>query len=235
MKEIIVNGLVSLGAAFLGAWFAYRFNLKQQKKWDKQRQEEEKKKEREEQILQLSYLQTYLIAYIGWCQKIEFTLKRYLDRYDKLYQRTDKLTPEEALQLGSSFIDAKYRFQNNYEKLYFTSTCPQFLLCLAKVDTGIQWLCSSLDFLNTSLASVLSKVQTPEDVPGALYVNKYNLKNALQLVYSTAASLDEMLQVLYTYVDQNNLKLPVILKCDESVKAFLEMSKNKVKECRNEK
>ena len=68
MKEFLMSinwgdAIVTLLAAFFGAWFAYRFNLRQQKKWDDERNEEEKREQRLAQLSELNYLQTYLHFY----------------------------------------------------------------------------------------------------------------------------------------------------------------------------
>jgi len=136
MTEIIVNGIVSLGAAFLGAWFAYRFNLRQQKKWDKERKDEEQEDQRAKQVLELNYLQTYLHARIDdLCEIYE-----KIDAQRKLYNRTKsnsyQILKRDENDFFVTYVEFSSKFSCNWDALAFTRNEPEFIYTLGRVETA---------------------------------------------------------------------------------------------------
>lgn len=136
MTEIIVNGCVSLGAAFLGAWFAYRFNLKQQKKWDQERKEAEQEEQRTKEILELNYLQTYLHARVDDLYEIYQKLDSQWQLYNRTRENNYRIPKQDEDDFFLIFVEFSSKFSCNWDALAFTRNDPEFIYTLGRVETS---------------------------------------------------------------------------------------------------
>ena len=234
MTEILVNGLVSLGAAFFGAWFAYRFNLKQQKKWDKERQEEEKEEKRAEQILQLNYLQTYLYATIDDLFDIAQQLDSKKDLYERIISHNYEITQLDIDIINTIFVDFSSRFKSNWDALYFTSNEPDFMYSLGRAETALQHFISGHTFevQNSwnrvkSFREALNNNKNKKDtIKQFIDIGRDNNKSEIFRMQKAVACLDIMINVLNKYANKHKIELKSI-SYDSDTKKFVKDCLNK--------
>lgn len=130
------DATVTLLATFLGAWFAYKFSLRQQKQWDKERKSEEKEKQRAEQVLQLNYLQTYLYALIDDLYEHYQVLNCKHDLYANIIVNNYLISQADLENISIVFVDFSSKFRSNWDALYFTSNEPDFMYFLGLAETS---------------------------------------------------------------------------------------------------
>ena len=238
MTEIIVNGFVSLGAAFLGAWFAYRFNLKQQKKWDKERNEEEKREQQLSQLSHLNYLQTYLHSYVDDFYSIYQKLKYRKHLYKRIIKKNYNLDKLETQELFTVFVDFSYQFSINKKDFLFTINEPPFLYVLAKVETLIQRFNRAHVFGNEMLLKEKEMLYRDlQQYPNfskwivSEFINKHlhNLNEQIYLLQKTVACIDKMLEVFYDYTKEYHFYNLADLSYSNAVKPLVNSSKKIMK------
>lgn len=230
------NAVVTLLAAFFGAWFAYRFNLRQQRKWDKERKEEEDKKQKEMQILQLNYLQTYLYSYLeefyDIYQKLDFKQQLYKSMIKKNYQ----ITKSEFDDMCVVFIDFSSQFRDNWEKLSFIYNNSEFISSLARVETAIHRFVFSHDKgIGQFGADVKNLRQQLEKIPTKKFIllrdfidkQKYNNGEEIFRLQQAVGAIGKMLKVFETYVTSHNLKLNK-LSYSFKIKKFVNQAQREV-------
>ena len=233
MTEIIVNGIVSLGAAFLGAWFAYRFNLRQQKKWDKERKEEELSAQREEQKLQLNYLQTYLYAYVDEFFEIcQILLSKQIICF-KIKENNYKGKKSDWEKLFVIYDDLSFAFASNKDKLFFTSTDPEFIRNLANVETGIKRFNSLHNSANRSLEKRKISLRDVEQMPERVQYNLrkecidvclFNINSEIYVLQKAVFDIDHMLKCFWKYVKKHDITGLSKLSYKQHTKIFVQQA-----------
>lgn len=140
------DAIVTLLAAFGGAWFAYLFNLKQQEKWDKERKNEEQEEQHAKEILELNYLQTYLYFYLDELQEIYNKLDYKQGLYEDIKHANYNVTKEQQEVLFTFHIDFSSPIKINWNELSFTNNEPEFIYSLSHAETAIHRFVHSHEF-----------------------------------------------------------------------------------------
>ena len=193
------DAIVTLLAAFFGAWFAYRFNLRQQKKWDEERKKEEQKNEKEKQSLQLNYLHVYLHAYIEIFYHISSLLKDRMAIYDNIASKNYVMNTMEEMNIKSIFVDTTYRFEINTNDFSFARNSAAFIVKLAGVETSIQRFNAQMQFFNHSVYDSVYNYQLTKDLKSLIENGRANLAQAIKLLYSGVLNMETMLDELRVY------------------------------------
>lgn len=254
MKEFLMSinwgdAIVTLLAAFFGAWFAYRFNLRQQKKWDDERNEEEKREQRLAQLSELNYLQTYLHFYADELFDCYQKLKSKQQLYDKIKQNKYQLSDKDLDDVSVVFSDFSSKFESNWKDLSFTNNDPLFIYTLAKLETAIQRFNKSHSFGVENFSKDLCELRrgiaaftrSNMDIIVKPFVKKqqYNNGEEIFLICYAAVTLDEMIGVFneyaktngYHFVEDNKKEEGLsILSYSKHVEKFIEKSKTEVYE-----
>lgn len=244
MGEILVNGMVSLGAAFLGAWFAYRFNLRQQKQWDEERNNKEKEEQQLEQLLQLNYLQTYLHFYADELYDCYQKLQDKQQLYNKIKQNKYQLSKEDLYDVSIVFSDLSSKVENNWKTLSFTNNEPLFNYTLAKLETAIQRFNNVHAFGLETFRRDLNELKRGLGIVGGrnlelvvkpfIEKQKHNNGEEIFLICYAAVTLNEMISVFKGYVHNNGYNFVKnnrkekglsILSYSKNVKKFMEKAK----------
>lgn len=257
MKEFLAainwgDAAVTLLAAFGGAWFAYLFNLKQQKKWDKERNEEEKKEKRLAQLSQLNYLQTYLHFYADELYHCYEKLHIKQQIYERIEQNKYQLSEKDLDDISVVFADFSSKFESNWKDLSFTNNNPLFIYTLGKLETAIQRFNNSHSFGIETFRRDLDELKHKLEIvyPGTekhvikpfIKKQKYNNGEEIFLICHAAATLNEMISVFnkyaknngYNFVENNRKEEGLsILSYSKDVEKFIEKAKNEVKEYKN--
>ncbi|WP_428077500.1 hypothetical protein [Candidatus Avelusimicrobium alvi] len=230
------NAIVTLLAAFFGAWFAYRFNLRQQRKWDKERKIEEEKIKQEEQLLQLNYLQTYLHSYLEEFYDIYQKLNYKQQLYKSLIKKNYQATKEDLDNIYIAFIDFSSQFRDNWEKLSFIYNNSEFISSLARVETAIHRFVFSHDKeIEQFGADVKNLRQQLEKIPTKKFIllrdfidkQKYNNGEEIYRLQQAVVCLDTMLNVFEKYVISHNLKLDK-LSYSSKIRKFVNQAQREV-------
>ena len=252
MKEFFAainwgDAIVTLLAAFGGAWFAYLFNLKQQKKWDKERNEEEKEERRRLQLSQLNYLQTYLHFYADELYDCYQKLQAKQQLYDKIKQNKYQLSDKDLDDVSVVFADFSSKFENNWKDISFTNNDPLFIYTLAKLETAIQRFNNSHSFGIETFRRDLDELRRGLGICGGRNLElvvkpfikrqKYNNGEEIFLICYAASTLDEMIGVFnkyakdngYNFVENNKKEEGLsILSYSKHVEKFIEKAKTEV-------
>ena len=234
------NAVITCFSAFLGAWFAYRFNLRQQKKWDAERKKEEEKAEQEEQALQLNYLQTYLYSYIREFYDIFQKLDSKQQLYKEFVKKNYQLTDEDFHAVCTVFIDFSSQFRNNWEQLSFVHNNSEFISSLARVETSIHRFVFSHDkeiehFSREVglLRQHLEKSPQKKQELMRIFIDKHKYNNGEEIfrLQETVVSIDEMLHIFEKYVSAHNYKNRLAsLSYSPKVKKFVQLAKREVRQ-----
>lgn len=241
------DAAVTLLAAFGGAWFAYRFNLKQQEKWDKQRADEGKKEQQLAQLSQLNYLQTYLHFYADELYCCYQKLQAKQELYERIKKNEYQLSDQDLADVSVVFADLSSRFESNWKALSFTNNNPLFNYTLAKLETAIQRFNRSHSFGIETFSKDLDKLRRDLDIYGGRNLDlaikpfvkkqRYNNGEELFLVFHAAVTLDEMIGVFkeyaknsgYNFVENNQKEAGLsILSYSKDVEKFIEKARIEV-------
>lgn len=253
MKEFLTSinwgdAAVTLLAAFGGAWFAYLFNLKQQKKWDTQRTVEEKKEQCLTRLSQLNYLQTYLHFYADELYECYQKLQAKQRLYDRIQRNKYQLFDKDLEDVSVIFADLSSKFENNWKDLSFTNNDPLFNYTLAKLETAIQRFNKSHSFSVENFSKDISELRRELGILAGRHIDlavkpfvkkqKYNNGEEIFLVCYAAVTLDEMLGVFKKYAEDNGYPFVEnnrkeeglsILSYSKHVKEFIEEAKTEIK------
>lgn len=253
MKEFLTSinwgdAAVTLLAAFGGAWFAYLFNLKQQKKWDTQRTVEEKKEQWLRQLSQLNYLQTYLHFYADELYDCYQKLQAKQRLYNRIQRNKYQLFDKDLEDVSVIFADLSSKFENNWKDLSFTNNDPLFNYTLAKLETAIQRFNKSHSFGVENFSKDISELRRELGILAGRHIDlavkpfvkkqKYNNGEEIFLVCYAAVTLDEMLGVFKKYAEDNGYPFVEnnrkeeglsILSYSKHVKEFIEEVKTEIK------
>lgn len=241
------DAAVTLLAAFGGAWFAYRFNLKQQEKWDKQRADDEKKEQRLAQLSQLNYLQTYLHFYADELYDCYQKLQAKQELYERITKNKYQLSDQDLEDVSVVFADLSSKFESNWKTLSFTNNDPLFNYTLAKLETAIQRFNRSHSFGIETFSKDLDKLRRDLDILGGRNLDlavkpfvkkqKYNNGEEIFLICHAVATLDEMIGVFtkyaknngYNFVENNQKEAGLsILSYSKDVEKFIKKAKIEV-------
>lgn len=232
------NAVITCFSAFLGAWFAYRFNLRQQKKWDAERKKEEELAQQREQLLQLNYLQTYLHSqlkeFYDIFQKLDYKQKLYKELVKKNYQLTD----EDFYAVCTVFIDFSSQFRNNWEQLSFVHNNSEFISSLARVETSIHRFVFShdkeIEHFSREVALLrqhLEKSPQKKQELMRVFIDKHKYNNGEEIfrLQEAVVSIDTMLKVFEKYVTSHQIQHNLSrLGYSSKVKKFINQAKREV-------
>lgn len=201
------NAVITCFSAFLGAWFAYRFNLRQQKKWDAERKKEEELRSQANQIIQLNYLKTYLITSLHQFVSIYAILKKKQEQYNAIILQGYKISADAEGSLRQIIVDLSYQMASNADLLMFTMGFPVFLAQLASVETNIKRFQSQIKFFNSRVKDSVRNYQFTGNIKELVDPQKENIQPVFHLLYASVDSIDVMLGVLEDYVNKQGLIL----------------------------
>ena len=235
------NSVITCFSAFLGAWFAYRFNLRQQKKWDAERKKEEEKAEQEEQALQLNYLQTCLHYYIDELYAVYNTLNYKQKLYGAIQKNNYQFTPDNFKEICVVFADFSSKFKINWKGLSFIGGNSKFIYVLAKVDTSIHRFVTShsfgIDCFHEDIVDFKHIIAVANEenkfavVKEFIDKQKYNNGEEIFLLQYAVSSIDEMLHIFEKYVSSHNYKNRLAsLSYSPKVKKFVQLAKREVRQ-----
>lgn len=239
MTEIIVNGIVSLGAAFLGAWFAYRFNLRQQKQWDKERKEADDSAEQVSRISRLNYLKTYLYFYIDELQKIYEKLNYKQQLYEEIKKSRYRTTEQEENELFIFHIDFSSTMKIDWSTLSFTNNEAEFVYALSHVETSIHRFVHSHEFsihrFEKDVEKFKADMEKGKSMSIRLYLTKkfidtqiYNNDSEIFRLQQAVFCIDRMITVLSKYAKTHKYNLNNLSYLPEQIK-FVAKAINEVK------
>lgn len=201
------KAVVTWLAAFFGAWFAYRFNLRQQKKWDDERRKEEEQKNQANQIIQLNYLKTYLITSLHQFVGIYAILKKKQEQYNDIILRGYNISENEERPLRQILVDFSYQMTSNSDLLMFTMGFPILLAQLASVETNIKRFQSQIDFFNSRVNDSVWNYQLTRNIKELVNVQNESIQPVFHLLYASVDSINVMLGLLEKYVNKQGLIL----------------------------
>lgn len=234
------NAVITCFSAFLGAWFAYRFNLRQQKKWDAERKKEEEKAEQEEQALQLNYLQTCLHSQLKEFYDIFQKLNQKQQLYKRIVKKNYQLTEEEFGGVCTVFIDFSSQFRNNWDQLSFVHNNSEFISSLARVETSIHRFVfahdKDVEFFGREVELFRQRLEnSPQRKQELLHAfidkHKYNNGEEIFRLQEAVVSIDEMLHIFEKYVSAHNYKNRLAsLSYSPKVKKFVQLAKREVRQ-----
>lgn len=224
------KAVVTWLAAFLGAWFAYRFNLRQQKKWDDERRIEEEQRNQANQITQLNYLKTYLITSLHQFVSIYAILKKKQKQYNDIVLRGYTISENEEGPLRQIIVDLSYQMTSNANLLMFTMGFPIFLAQLASVETNIKRFQSQIGFFNSRVKDSVWNYQLTRNMKELVDSQKENIQPVFHLLYASVDSIDVMLGILEKYVNKQGLILNFNKEApSKEMLALVELSKKEMK------
>lgn len=230
------NAVITCFSAFLGAWFAYRFNLRQQKKWDDERKKEEEKLCRANQIIQLNYLKTYLMNYLNQFITVYEILKEKQEKYNDIISKGYNILEDDKLLLRGVIVDVSYQMNSNKDSLIFTMDFPAFLTQLASVETNIKRFQSQIDFFNSRIKESVYNYQLTKNPTELVEPQKENIKPVFNLLYASVDSINIMLGVLTEYANKQGFVLNHNQeKPSERMVSLVKLSKMKMKACYEQK
>ncbi|MDD7578912.1 MAG: hypothetical protein PUK24_05130 [Elusimicrobia bacterium] len=232
------NAVITCFSAFLGAWFAYRFNLRQQKKWDAERKKEEEQAQQREQLLQLNYLQTYLHSQLKEFYDIFQKLNQKQQLYKRIVKKNYQLTDEEFDGVCTVFIDFSSQFRNNWEQLSFVHNNSEFISSLARVETSIHRFVfahdKDIEFFGREVELFRQRLEnSPQRKQELLHAfidkHKYNNGEEIFRLQQVVVSIDVMLKVFEKYIRANNYQNQfALLSYSARVRGFVKQAKREV-------
>lgn len=213
--ELSKPGFIPFLSAFLGAYFAYRFNLKQQKENDRIKKEKEDEKLDSENFSKLTYLYVYMNNILsGLISTLNFT-KLQIDRYEKFLAAPDTSILDGKLLSATS--NPLREMKVNSEDFLFTVNKPIFLTQLSTMSYYCQILFNHIEYFNRNIEINFHK--TP-------IVNNFSLvkscKDNMILmqtnIYYALLSVDKMIIEILKYNKNNTSKKISEYKEDINIK-----------------
>ena len=199
------NGLETLISTFLGACFAYLFNLKQQKKKEKSDKEEKRKQTENENFSKLTYLYVYMDIILSCAINTLNFSKKQIEKYDKfLSSKATHASGEILASALNSFRGIKF----NYNDFFFTAKETSFLVQLATVNYYIQTLFEKIEYFNKNIEINFHKVPVVTNV-NLVNSCKKNMLYIQNSVYYLLLAIDKMKAEILNF-NQTYLMRPLI-------------------------
>lgn len=148
--ENVFPFITSLIGAGFGAFFAYKFNLRQERILDKQNNDKQLKAIQENRSVIFSYLIIYYRMHISNLMRIE----NYFAEQKKLWKKivaNEKLTEHEKNLKRCMCLGYTMEMQNNYDELKFTAHFPAFLGTMMMYETGYDLLVKLIKQYNSNI------------------------------------------------------------------------------------
>lgn len=126
ISENIYSFAIALVGSGFGAFFAYKFNLRQQNIIDKRKKYEEQQDLNEKKSVIFSYLMIYLRMQLSNLMRIE----KYISQQEEVYKKIvtkQELNKKEQLAKNALCLGYKINMVDNYADLKFTSNFPPLL------------------------------------------------------------------------------------------------------------